>query len=268
MNTLREIIADHIEYRRQLFRLAKSDIIKTYSGTMLGWLWALLKPGIYLGIYYFVFTVGVRVGKPVGEYSYFMWLLAGLIPWFYIRNIFVAGAGSIRKYRYMVTKIKFPVSTIPTVENLSNIFINLVLQFIMLMYFVVAGKGPDAYWLQLPLYWCAMIIFFNWWSLFAGLLSTMSKDFLQLIKSVTIALFWISGVIFDVGNIGIPIVEKILMINPVTFIINGFRDCLVYKRWFWEDLSSLLMFVIVFVLMNVLALFVYKKTRKDIPDML
>ena len=41
METLKEILKAHIDYRKQLFKLAKSDIIKTYKGAALGWAWAL-----------------------------------------------------------------------------------------------------------------------------------------------------------------------------------------------------------------------------------
>ncbi|MFQ9892344.1 MAG: ABC transporter permease, partial [Emergencia sp.] len=246
MSSLREIISTQIRYRRQIFKLAKSDIIKTYSGTMLGWSWALIKPAIYISIYYVAFTWGLRVGQPIGEYSYFMWIISGLIPWFYIRDVFTGGAGSIRKYRYLVTKIKFPISVIPTIESVSLLMVNGVLILILLLYFILAGKGPDLYWLQLPLYIGFMFLFFTSWSLFSGILSTMSKDFLQLIKSVTIALFWLSGIIFDMSGVANPILRVVLLINPITMVVNGFRNSLIYKQWFWEEWQALVAFAIVY----------------------
>ena len=48
METLKEILKAHIDYRKQLFKLAKSDIIKTYKGAALGWAWALIRPAIQI----------------------------------------------------------------------------------------------------------------------------------------------------------------------------------------------------------------------------
>lgn len=268
MNTLREIISEQIKYRSQIFKLAKSNIIKTYSGTMLGWSWAILRPTIFIAIYYVAFNFGLRSGKPVGEYSYFMWLVAGLIPWFYIRDVFTGGAASIRKYKYLVTKIKFPISVIPTIESFGLLLVNSAMILLLAVYFIVNGKGPDIYWLQLPLYIGLMFMFFTTWSLFSGILSVMSKDFLQLIKSLTMALFWLSGIIFEMDNVSNPIFSAILMVNPVTTIISGFRNSLIYKQWFWVEWKQLLLFFLVYAILLGLAAFVYKRLKNDIADVL
>lgn len=268
MNTLREIIAEHVKYRKQIVKLAQSDIIKKYSGTMLGWTWAIIRPAIFIAIYYIAFRWGLKVGRQVGEYSYFMWIVAGLLPWFYVRDAFVSGASSIRKYRYMVTKIKFPVSVIPTIENMSLLITNVAFTLIILVYFIISGKGPDIYWIQLPIYVVMMFMFFTSWSLFSGILSTLSKDFLQLIRSLTMALFWLSGVVFNLNNITNPILNMFLLINPVTTIIKGYRNALIYKEWFWSDWKELISFCIVYGIMILLSLFVYKKMKREIADVL
>lgn len=268
MNTLRKIISEQIKYRVQIVKLAKSSIVKQYSGTMLGGAWAIIRPAIFISIYYIAFSSGLRVSKPVGEYSYFLWILTGLIPWFYVRDVFVGGAASIRKYKYLVTKIRFPISVIPTIESLAALFTNVILVIIMLLIFILSGKMPDAYWLQLPLYMLMMFMFFTSWSLFAGLLAAMSKDFLQLIKSITMALFWLSGIFFRADRVTNPIMHKMLLINPITTIVGGFRNSLIYKVWFWEDWRRLILFFVVYVIMVAISIFVYRRLKNDVMDVL
>lgn len=268
MNTLREIIADHIKYRKQIFSLAKSDIVKTYRNTALGWSWAIIRPSIMIGIYYFAFSVGLRVGVSVEGYPYFLWIISGIIPWFYVRDVFVNGAYSIRKYRYLVTKVKFPVSTIPTFVNLSDFIINMALTIVVMILFIAFGKYPDVYWLQLPLYTAMMFVFFISWSLFASVLATISSDFLQLVKAMVTALFWLSGVMYNVGNITSPVFRKVLLLNPITVIINGYRNSFIYKEWFWENLGELRNFAVAYIIITILAIWAYKKLIKDIPDVL
>ena len=62
MSTCKEIISDHLAYRKQLVKLAKSDIKKTYSGAVLGWAWAVIRPAILIFVFWFAFTVGLRKG--------------------------------------------------------------------------------------------------------------------------------------------------------------------------------------------------------------
>lgn len=268
MNTLKKIISEHIRYRRTIFKLAKSDLIKTYKGTALGWSWALIRPAMILSVYYFAFTVGLRSGRPIEGYSFFLWLIAGVVPWFYIQGMIVAGAASVKKYRFLVTKIKYPVSTIPTFVGLSHLFVNLILIFIMLLIFMISGHAPDLYWLQIPFYILLMFVFCSVWSLFAGILATFSSDFMQLIRSATIMLFWMSGIMYDVNRIDSEIIKNIMLLNPITVIINGFRNSLVYKEWFWQNPYELFSFVAITFILLVLGLVCYKKLEREIVDIL
>ena len=109
-----EIIKDHITYLQQIFKLAKADLVKTYRGAALGWSWAIIKPAVTIFVYWFAFSIGLRMGGDVDGYPYFLWLISGLLPWFYMSEMITSGTDTIRKYSYLVTKMKFPVSTIPT----------------------------------------------------------------------------------------------------------------------------------------------------------
>ncbi len=197
-----------------------------------------------------------------------MWLIAGVIPWFYISDMLTAGSDTIRKYSYLVTKMKFPVSTIPTFVSISKFIVHIALVIIMIIIFCVAGHTPTIYILQLPFYMLLMYIFFTIWSLFASLLSSMSKDFGNLVKSMVTAVFWLSGILWNPETIQIAWVKKLLMLNPVTFLTTGFRNCFINHTWFWEQPKRLMYFVIITVLMLILAIWTYKKLRKEIPDVL
>ena len=201
-------------------------------------------------------------------YPFFLWLIAGVVPWFYMSDMLTAGTETIRKYSYLVTKMKFPVSTIPTFVSISKFIVHLVLVGIMILIFVFLGYMPTIYIVQLPFYMLLMFIFFTIWSLFASLLSSMSKDFGNLVKSMVTAVFWLSGILWNPDTIQIEWVKKILMLNPVTFLTNGFRNCFINHTWFWEQPKRLLYFAIVTVIMLVLAIWTYKKLRKEIPDVL
>lgn len=266
--TLKLIIEEHRAFSKQIFKLAKSDLLKTYRGAALGWAWALVKPLITLFVFWFGFTVGLRSGKPINGYPYFLWLLAGFLPWFYMRDMIQGGAECIRKYSHLVTKIRFPISIIPTYVNLSHLAIHLILLAITIVVFMLWGFPPDIYFLQIPFYMLLMLAFFEVWSLFAGMLSAMSKDFLNLVKAFIQALFWLSGVIYDVNKIHNPIVRTILKFNPITVISGGYRKVFIYKEWFWEDKIELIGYTTTFLVIFLLSILAYKNLRKEIPDVL
>ena len=260
-----EIIKDHITYLQQIFKLAKADLVKTYRGAALGWSWAIIKPAVTIFVYWFAFSIGLRMGGDVDGYPYFLWLISGLLPWFYMSEMITSGTDTIRKYSYLVTKMKFPVSTIPTFVSISKFIVHLLLVVIVILIFIFMGYPPDIYIIQLPFYMLCMFIFFTIWSLFSSLLASMSKDFGNLVKSMVTAVFWLSGILWNPETITIPWLKKLLMLNPVTFITTGFRNCFINHVWFFEQPKRLLYFVIITAIMLVIAIWTYKRLRKEIP---
>ena len=268
MNTLIQIIKEHIQYRKQIIKLAKADIIRTYRGSALGWSWAVIKPTITIFVYWFAFSVGLRAGGKVGDYPFFLWLIAGVVPWFYMGDMITGGTSCFRKYSYLVNKMKYPISTIPTFISLSHFFVNIILIGIVILLFWAFGYPPDIYLLQLPVYMLFSFLFFTLWALFASFIGAMSKDFVNLVRSFVTAIFWLSGIMWDVDTITIPWLKKFLMINPVTFLVTGFRNCFTNKIWFFDQPKRLIYFACLLVVMLILAIWSYKKLKKEISDVL
>lgn len=262
------IIKEHTQFHKQIFKLAKSDLIKTYRGAALGWAWAIVKPTMTLFCFWFAFSVGLRSGSPVEGYPFFLWLAAGFLPWFYMSEMITGGSGCIRKYRHLVTKMKFPISVIPTYYSLSHLYVHIALFCITTLLFMIFGYMPNIYYLQIPFYMSLMFLFTIMWSLFTGLLSAISIDFQNLVKSMSTAIFWLSGVLYDVDKIPSPIMRVILKLNPVTFVATGYRNCFIYHRWFFEKPKEIIAFLLVFLMFSLLALWAFKKLRKEIADVL
>ena len=268
MSELVEIIKLHIAYRFQILKLAKSDLVKTYSGASLGWAWAIIKPAMTIFVYWFTFAIGLRVSRDVNGYSYFLWLIASIIPWFYMGEMLVEGANCLRKYSYLVTKTKFPVSTIPTFVSISKLIVHIALLLILIIIFALYGYGNNIYLLQLPFYILLSFLLFTLWGLFSCFIAAISKDFLNLIKSSTVAILWLSGIIWDPSTLSIIWIKKLLYFNPITFLINGYRNCFINHTWFFEQPKQLLCFGITLLIMLVLALYSYRKFKKEVPDVL
>ncbi len=267
LSTFKEIVKDHVEYRRQLIKLARADMKKSYGGA-LGMGWAVIRPAILIFVYWFAFSFGLRKGGDVDGHPFFLWLLAGIIPWFYMREMLTGGAGSIRKYKFLVTKIKFPISTIPTFVSMGALAVHVILVLIIMAIYVGFGYMPTIYYLQLPFYTLLMFMFFTTWGLLAGVLSVVSRDFLNLVKSLTQALFWLSGILYDASSISHVWIRRILLVNPITIIVDGYRNVFTRQQWFWEDGQALINFAIVYGILLILAVWAYHRLKKDIPDIL
>ena len=138
----------------------------------------------------------------------------------------------------------------------------------MILIFVFMGYAPDIYVIQLPIYILLSFLMFTVFALLASILACMSKDFSNLIKSLVTAVFWLSGIVWNVNTIDIPWLKVLLKINPVTYIVEGFRNCFIHKVWIWESPKTLICFLAILIVLTVLAVVLYKKLRKEIPDVL
>jgi len=268
MGTFSEIISDHIHNTRRIRFLAGADLVKEYRGAVFGWAWALMKPTITILVFWFAFSVGLRRGVSIMGYPFFLWLIAGFVPWFFMRDSITNCAGSIRKYKYLVQKVRYPVDTIPTSVCLSQLVTNMCLVALLLAIYMIFGYMPDIYWLQLPLCYLMAFAFFTPLGLLAAMLSAMSKDFLNFTRAMVTALFWLSGIIYDAYQVQNEIVKTMLLANPVTIIVNRFRDCMIYNRWFYETPGELANYAVATVLVTVLATWAYGRLRKRLPDVL
>lgn len=268
MGTFLKILKEHFIYRKQIRKLAKADLVRTYRGSALGWSWAVIKPTVTIFVYWFAFAIGLRAQSTVAGFPFFLWLIAGLVPWFYMGDMITLGTSCIRRYSYLVNKMKFPVATIPTFVSLSNFFICIILVAIVVLIFWIFGYPPDIYLLQLPIYLLLSFIFFTLWSLFASFIGAMSKDFVNLVKSFITAVFWLSGILWDADAVTIPWLRRFLMMNPVTYLVTGFRNCFINKVWIWDQPKRLMYFIILTGILLALAIWSYKKLRKEISDVL
>ena len=257
------------KYRQQIFKLAKADLVKTYRGAALGWAWAIIKSAVTIFVYWFTFQIGLRGSSEVEGFPFFLWLISGVIPWFYMSDMITGGTECIRKYSYLVTKMKFPITTIPTFFSISKFMVHLALLVIMILIFIIMGYPPDIYLVQLPIYMLLNFVFFTLFSLFSSLLACMSKDFSNLVKSLVTAVFWLSGIIWNINTIkDISWLKSLLKVNPVTYLVEGYRNCFIHKTWIWESPKTLIAFLLILLVLTIAAIWVYRRLRKEIPDVL
>lgn len=269
MGTLSKILKEQWEWRKQIVSLGLFDLRKTSAGAVLGPLWFFTKPAVYILVFWFALGVGLRSADQTGsDAPYILWLMGGLIPWFYIQDMLGQGVDVLKRYSYLVTKIKFPLGGIPTIYCISNFVIQIGLVLALLAAHFACGQPIDWYLLQLPVAMVLMFVFFDMFSLMTSLLSAISKDFMNLMRTLATPLFWLSGIIFNVFALGIPAIQYILMFNPITFIVTMYRDAVYYKTWIWEQPEVCIAFAIVFVLQTIAMVLIYRRTHEEVADVL
>ncbi|WP_258552742.1 ABC transporter permease [Paraeggerthella sp.] len=272
LSTLTTILRDNWEWRRQVGHLAIFELKKKARGAALGWAWLAVKPIVFIAVFWFALEVGLRAGDSSSpEYPYFVWLVAGLIPWFYIADMIGTGSDVLHRYSYLVDKVKFPLSCISTLYSLSTLIINAVLFVLLFVIYALYGMPWDIYLLQVPILMVLMFAFWNMVSVMMSQLSGISKDFGQLMKALSQPLFWLSGILFNMQVLapaGFGWAADVMLFNPITFFVTAFRGALCDKVWFWEDPVFFGSFAVVFVATLVASTLIYKHFNEEVSDVL
>ncbi|MEE0706769.1 MAG: ABC transporter permease [Adlercreutzia sp.] len=267
--TLRQIISAQWERRSQILNLAKFELRKKFRGTALGPVWLFAGKLVYIAVFWFALEIGLRGSRDVGgDAPYILWLTAGLVPWFYMSDMINGGINVFRKFKYLVSKIKFPLPAIPTIYSSASMFIHLCFVGGLLVLYFASGQPLSVYLLQLPFAIVLMSVFFYMYSLTMSCLSTISRDFHNFMSTLSTPMFWVSGIIFNVFGLGISWLETLLMFNPITFVVTFYRAIFFDQIWIWEKPMALVGFGVVFLVMALLMIVVYRRTHEEVHDVI
>ncbi|MBC5635722.1 ABC transporter permease [Ornithinibacillus sp. BX22] len=228
------ILKEQVIHFPLIFRLAFYEIKSKYQMHYLGIIWQFLNPFIQVCVYWFIFGIGLRQGESVGDIPYIIWLLTGLIPWFFISPSVVQGANSIYSKVNLVSKMKFPVSILPTITIISN-SLNLI---VMLAIFGIVAWyyniSLSLHIVQLPYYMLCLYVFLFALTLLSSTISALIRDFQLLIQSIMRLLFFLTPILWSIDRFPEQY-QTILKLNPFAYIINGFRNSILEGNWFFNE---------------------------------
>ncbi len=256
-----------VRNRTMMRSLVINDFKRQFLGTYFGVTWAFVQPLVLVLVLWLVFEFGFRARPVDTKIPFALWLMSGMFPWFYFASSMNAGLQAVVSNAFMVRKIAFNVDVLPLVKLSSGLFIHLVLLLFIMLLLAFQGVGPTVYWLQLPYYVACLFI------LLLGITSLTSALFVFVkdVKNViTISLqigFWITPIFWSQDRIS-PAYAWLLQLNPMFYIVRGYRESLLGQQWFWQDLQHTMVFYSQTLLMLYLGLKVFRKVKPHFGDVL
>lgn len=256
-----------IQNKKLLWNLAKDDFKGRFAGSKLGIIWGFIQPLVTIVIYWFVFSVGFRSGAREDGTPYILWLIAGIIPWFFFAESWPAATNCLSEYSFLVKKVLFKIELLPVVKMMSAFFVHAFFVGLMLIIYGVYGKFPTIYYIQLIYYIFCEVMLIYALSRITSSLAAFSKDISLIIGIILQVFFWMIPIVWDSETFPL-IVIRILKLNPLYYVIDGFRDCMVTKTWFVEKpLYTLYYWVFVLILLG-LGKKIYSKCKPYFADVL
>ena len=257
--------------RKLIKRLSINDFKKRYAGSYMGIVWALAQPVVTVVMYYIVFdkvfqSRAQAVSEGV-EVPYVLFLTAGLVPWFFFSEALTNGTTSLLEYNYLVKKVLFKISILPIIKIIAAMFIHVFFICVLLVIACVYGYYPSIYWIQLLYYvgcefilvlsisyaTCAIVVFF--------------RDLLQIIN-IGLQLFqWATPILWNLEIIPDKF-KWIFKLNPMTYIVEGYRNAIYGDTWFFEHFYSSTYFWIFVVSVFCIGSLIFKRSKPHFADVL
>ncbi len=266
VKAFREIIQCNIRLFPRIFRIAKMYLKKKNSSSDLGWFWSLCKPLMYMVMFYFAMSMGFKGAKDIDgiDCPYFVWLISGMSGWFFISDLIGGGPVCFKQNKALVIKAGYPIPVIPMIPVLTNLLIHLIMVIFVLCIAVILGVRPSIYWVQIPLVTILLILFNYLWSFMFGMLNVVSADIFDFIKAIRPAFFWLSGVLFDSR----PRHRHIFLLNPITYLIEGYRSAIAFNEWFWQRTIYTEYFACVMLVMLIITVLLYKRLKNIMAEII
>lgn len=210
-----------------LKQLVKTDFKLRYQGSVLGYVWSLLRPLMLFGTLYVIFGVFVKAGANIEHYP--QYLLLGIVLWNYFTEVTMGSVGAILGKGDLMRKINFPKYIIILAISASA-FINLLLNFVVVAVFMIFG--------HVPLTWHALLLLPVIAELFVlsiGLAFFLSALYVRF-RDVTYiwevglqAAFYATPILYALQMVPDKY-AKILMLNPMAQIIQDGRWALITQN--------------------------------------
>lgn len=263
---IQQLLKDIFSNREMIFRLSKNDFMVKYAGSYFGIIWAFVQPMVTILLYWFVFQMGFRSGA-VGETPFVLWLIAGMIPWFYFSDAISTGTNSLIEYSYLVKKVVFNISILPIVKVISALFVHLFFLIVMVLIFAVYGYVPDLYTIQIVYYLFCMFVFALGLAYIGSALIVFFRDLGQIINILLQIGMWMTPIMWQ--NTMLPKSwQPFLKLNPIYYIVSGYRDCLINKIPFWQHNTWTICFWLVTATLFLVGIRLFNKLKVHFADVL
>jgi ABC-2 type transport system permease protein len=199
------------------FTLARTEFKLRYFGSVLGYLWSLVRPLLFFGVLYLVFTQVFSLGKSIPHYP--VYLLTSIMLW----TLFVETTGGcvqcLVAREPLLRKVRFPRLVIPLSVGLTALFTLASNSIVIVGFALASGVSPRWSWLELPFLVALMAILAIGTGMLLSILYVRFRDIQPIWDVATQVLFYCSPIIYTAAKYPANIV-RLAMCNPIAAILT------------------------------------------------
>ena len=247
------------EYRELLKSSIKKDVGGKYKNSVLGVLWSFLYPLLQIAVYAIVFPLIMRSNME----NYTVFVCCGLIPWNFFSTAISRSSFTMIENGNILKKVYFPREILP-ISVVTSEAVNFVISTIIILAFVLeTGMGLTWYVIFYPVILLIQYILLIGISLFVSSITVYFRDLQHFIGIALQLLFYATPIVYATNIIPVSY-QWILRLNPMTFIIDGYRSIFYYQQQ--PDFISLGITLLVSLILCVVGYLLFSKLQKRFAE--
>jgi teichoic acid transport system permease protein len=222
--------------KKELIKLIKESFNKKIGNTIFDKIINVLKPIILIFTLWITLEKCMGISEWVNGHSYFWWLLVSLIPCIYIFDT-IYSILNLKKEKVNITN--------GTAINTANFIYFTIMTFLEIILFRIKGFWVDSFYIQILLFMILTFIFIQLIVIILVHLGNINEKINRFISLFILPLFCFSGIIYSLKTVHNHYIRLVLRINPITYLINGFRNGFIIKKYFVGITKVDLYFIII-----------------------
>ena len=246
-------------YRELLKTNVKKEIRGKYKNSFLGVLWSFLNPLLQIAVYAIVFPLILRNTQE----NYVIFLCCGLIPWTFFSTAISRSAFTMVENGNILKKVYFPREILP-ISVVTSEAVNFLISTIIIFAFVLfSGLGITKYVLLYPIVFLAQYLLLIAISFIVSSICVYIRDLQHFIGIFLQLLFYATPIVYAADTIPENF-KWIVNINPMTYVINGYRD--IFYNQTMPNINSLLILIGIVLVAIIIGYLIFNKLQKGFAE--
>ena len=246
-------------YRELLKTNVQKEIRGKYKNSFLGVLWSFLNPLLQICVYALVFPLILKVEHP----NYVIFLCVALIPWTFFTSCIQQSASTMLQNGNIIKKVYFPREILPISVVTSGTINFLISTIIIFAFLLIFGLGITKYVLYFPIILIIQYFLQLGISLILSSVTVYLRDLEHLIGVALQLLFYATPIVYAAEAIPEDF-KFIIEYNPMTYIINGYRD--IFYNQTSPDMLALGILFIIAIALCVVGYLIFNKLQKGFAE--
>jgi lipopolysaccharide transport system permease protein len=247
-------------YRELAIELFWTYLKLRYVGSVLGFIWTMLNPALYIFTYWIVFSQIIKMGLP----DYPLFLIPGFLAWNFTFGSIISASESILNSQHLITKIAFPIE-IPTLVSVAVTLFDFVIGLALyLLAIIILPPRMPLTALALPIVIITQIFFTIGVAQIVACSSVFFRDIPKLIPVLGTMIFFLTPIFYPISFVPKSL-QPVLKLNPMTQIVTLYHK-LLYEG-IWPDPLTFSVAFLASLLFLILGYYIFDRNRHALAEL-